>query len=227
MRTLRRVVGCLVAALAHRPPARRGGAAAEPAKVTIGPRVGLLAAAAGSVWAPDQTNRARPDRRRDREDRRPASRPATGRSRCSRPPGSVWVTNLYSSTVARIDPRTNRVVARIPVGARPYGLAAGGGSVWVSNSGEGTVSRIDPRTNRVVKTFDAGTEPNGLLHAYGALWVGDYGGGKLLQARPGDRPHHAAVADRARRLDHRVARHAVGVERAGHDRPHRPGDAAR
>ena len=103
--------------------------------------------------------------------------------------GSVWVTNLYSSTVARIDPSTNRVVARIPVGARPYGLALGGGGVWVSNSGEGTVSRIDPRTNRVVAKLDAGTEPNGLL-AYGALWVGDYGGGRV-RIDPGSDPGHA------------------------------------
>ena len=140
--------------------------------------------------------------------------------------GSVWVTNLNSGTVARIDPRTNRVVARIPVGAGPYGLAAGGGSIWVSNSADGTVSRISPRTNSVVKSFRAGVEPNGLLYAYGALWVGDYGGGKLLRLDPATGRITRALDDREGRLGDRVARRAVGVERAGHDRPHRPGDDA-
>src|SRR5262245_25407602 len=139
-----------VVALAALTLAAFAAAAAEPAKVTIGPRVGLLAAAAGDVWAPDQTNRLV---RIDAATGKVLARLATG----DRPfhalsaTGSIWVTNLYSSTVARIDARTNRVVARIPVGARPYGLAAGGGAIWVSNSGEGTVSRIDPRTNKVVK----------------------------------------------------------------------------
>jgi YVTN family beta-propeller protein len=181
MRALHRIVGCLVALGLALPVLAAG--AAEPAKVTIGPRVGLLGAAAGSVWAPDQTNRLV---RIDAASGKVLARLATG----DRPfhalsaAGSIWVTNLYSSTVARIDPRTNRVVARIPVGARPYGLATGGGAIWVSNSAEGTVSRIDPRTNKVVKSFDAGAEPNGLLHAYGALWVGDYGSGKLLKLDP-------------------------------------------
>src|SRR6478752_9516940 len=126
--------------------------AADATKVTIGTRVGLLGATPGSVWAPDQTDKVV---RIDAATGKVQARVATG----LRPfhaisaAGSVWVTNLYSSTVARIDPATNRVIARIPVGARPYGLAAGGGAIWVSNSGEGTVSRIDPRTNKVVKSF--------------------------------------------------------------------------
>jgi YVTN family beta-propeller protein len=174
-----RRVACLLAFVALVPIA----SAADATRVTIGTQVGLLGAAAGSVWAPDQHNRVvRIDSATGKiEARLPTGlRPFAILSTA----GSVWVANLYSSTVARIDPGTNRIVARISVGYRPYGLAAGGGSVWVSNSGDGTVSRIDPRTNRVVKVFHAGTEPNGLLHAYGSLWVGDYGGGKLLQIDP-------------------------------------------
>src|SRR5262245_27954961 len=105
-------------------------AAAEPSKVTIGPRVGLLGAAAGSIWAPDQTNRlVRIDARSGRVQARLATgdRPFHALSAV----GSIWVTNLYSSTVARVDPASNRVIARIPVGARPYGLASGAGGIWV------------------------------------------------------------------------------------------------
>jgi YVTN family beta-propeller protein len=56
---------------------------------------------------------------------------------------AVWVTNRDDSTVSRIDPRSNRVVATIrlrrPVlqagtrpGAAPFGIAVGGGKVWVT-----------------------------------------------------------------------------------------------
>ena len=55
-------------------------------------------------------------------------------------------------TVARIDPRTNKVSAVIPVGASPVLAAAGGHSVWVYNHTGSTISEIDARTNRVRKT---------------------------------------------------------------------------
>jgi len=41
------------------------------------------------------------------------------------------------------------VVATIPVGHRPVGLALGGGALWVANLGDGTVLRIDLRTNQI------------------------------------------------------------------------------
>ena len=47
---------------------------------------------------------------------------------------------------------------------------------------------------------------------------------QAAEARPGERPRPPALADRARRLGHRVARRAVGVERARTHRPHRPED---
>ncbi len=55
-------------------------------------------------------------------------------------------------TVARIDPRTNKVSAVIPVGGSPVVAAAGGHSVWVYNHDGSTISEIDARTNRVRKT---------------------------------------------------------------------------
>src|SRR5262245_13676965 len=122
MRGLPCVAACLVTLVV--PLAAVG---ADATKVTIGTRVGLVGAADGSVWAPDQTSRVM---RIDARTGKIVARFDTG----LRPfhaisaNGSVWVTNLNSSTVARIDPATNRVVARIPVGYRPYGLAAGGGS---------------------------------------------------------------------------------------------------
>jgi NAD+-dependent secondary alcohol dehydrogenase Adh1 len=41
--------------------------------------------------------------------------------------GSVWVTNTTDSTLSRIDAGSGRVVATIPLGSTPAGLAAGDG----------------------------------------------------------------------------------------------------
>jgi virginiamycin B lyase len=79
---------------------------------------------------------------------------------------SVWVSSGYYSmgppekrqpgdAVFRIDPRTNRVVDRIPVDP-PSGLAFGHGSVWATSAGYGTVSRIDPNTDEVVAKIKVG-----------------------------------------------------------------------
>jgi YVTN family beta-propeller protein len=57
------------------------------------------------------------------------------------------------NAVARIDPKTNRVTARIAVGKGPEGVATSPGAVWVSNANGPTVSRIDPGTNKVVATI--------------------------------------------------------------------------
>jgi YVTN family beta-propeller protein len=42
---------------------------------------------------------------------------------------SIWTADHRESTVSRIDPQTNRVIARIPIGELPYDVAAGDGAV--------------------------------------------------------------------------------------------------
>jgi branched-chain amino acid transport system substrate-binding protein len=46
--------------------------------------------------------------------------------------GSVWVANAARGTVTRVDPRSNRVTAVVPVGNAPRALAAEGETLWVS-----------------------------------------------------------------------------------------------
>jgi len=58
--------------------------------------------------------------------------------------GSVWVAVLGSANVDQIDPRTGRLVERLPVGGIPVRLAVGFGSVWV-NDDRGHVLRIQPQ----------------------------------------------------------------------------------
>jgi virginiamycin B lyase len=83
----------------------------------------------------------------------------------------VWVANRSDDTVSRIDPRTNQVVATIPVGSSPSGVAVGEGSVWVANSGDGTVSQIHAQTNELVGTIPIGEVPIDVAAGEGAVWV--------------------------------------------------------
>ena len=48
--------------------------------------------------------------------------------------GAIWTANYMDGTVSRIDPRTNAVTARVPVGP-PQALAVGEGSAWVGVAG--------------------------------------------------------------------------------------------
>jgi YVTN family beta-propeller protein len=44
----------------------------------------------------------------------------------------VWVADSGDGTVTRIDPRTNRVLATIPVGGRPQPITIAEGRAWVT-----------------------------------------------------------------------------------------------
>jgi streptogramin lyase len=56
---------------------------------------------------------------------------------------SIWTAVLDSGNVDRLDPRTGRVVARLPVGGTPVRLVVGFGSIWM-NDDDGRVLRIRP-----------------------------------------------------------------------------------
>jgi virginiamycin B lyase len=60
--------------------------------------------------------------------------------------GSVWVADVDDHAVDRVDPRTRRIVGRLPVGqfGFPVLLRVGFGSVWVRDD-SGNVLRIAPR----------------------------------------------------------------------------------
>jgi YVTN family beta-propeller protein len=88
---------------------------------------------------------------------------------------AVWVSDFAGNRVWRIDPRTNRVAAEIPVGLNPTGLGFSPEAVWVTNHRAGAIQRIDPRTNRVTKTIrlapDGPGGPQTIGYAGGDLWV--------------------------------------------------------
>lgn len=84
--------------------------------------------------------------------------------------GAVWAMNDATSTLMRIDPDRNAVVARIHV-SPGEAAAAGNGAVWLSHPYEDTVSRIDPKTNTVTATIHVSEAPSGVAVTPGAVWI--------------------------------------------------------
>ncbi len=75
----------------------------------------------------------------------------------------AYITNGTSNNVSVIDTSSNTVVATIPVGTFPVGVAVNpaGTRVYVANFSSNNVSVIDTSTNTVVATVTVGTNPYG------------------------------------------------------------------
>jgi YVTN family beta-propeller protein len=87
--------------------------------------------------------------------------------------------------VGLIDPKTNEVVAEIPVGIRPGPVAVGGGAVWVGNLDERTLTKIDPKRRVSAGTFPLENRtPTGVAVGAGSVWVAHGALGKLAQVDP-------------------------------------------
>lgn len=101
----------------------------------------------------------------------------------------VWVSNYPANNVARLDPKTNKVAAQIPVGKGPCsGIAAGFGSIWVPNCGDQTVSRIDRKTGQVTATFaiPIAHSEGGVAVSADSFWILTDKKGVLARVDPAD-----------------------------------------
>lgn len=95
---------------------------------------------------------------------------------------SVWAAEDQSTTLLRIDPRTNRVVARIPFGKPlPFvddptqdqvddWVTVADGFVWATDQYHGRVVRISPGTHRVVAATRVAS-PWDVAVADGSIWI--------------------------------------------------------
>jgi serine protease Do len=101
--------------------------------------------------------------------------------------GSVWALALDTEvsamldprvSLARIDPASNRVTARIQVPGTGLGgvvaMAYSAGSVWLVDSDQAShnvVSKVDPGRNRVVDQITVGLQPVDIAFTGKAAWV--------------------------------------------------------
>ena len=89
----------------------------------------------------------------------------------------AYISNEGSNDVSVIDTGRNALVATIPVGNAPYGIAvsAAGDRIYVANRSSDEVSVIDASTHRVVATVSVGRLPFGIAAhpAHTRVYVGN------------------------------------------------------
>jgi hypothetical protein len=96
-------------------------------------------------------------------------------------PGAWRPTRATQPALWRIDPKTNRTVARIALPLTPIRVTLGEGSVWVTAqrvvaatgaSVNATVFRIDPHKNRIVARIPLHTRAvDGIVVSQGLVWA--------------------------------------------------------
>src|SRR5437870_3161107 len=79
----------------------------------------------------------------------------------------AYVANNSANTVSVINTATHAVVATIPVGTAPYGVAVNqaGSTAYVANFGSNNVSVITTSTNTVTAIIPVGSGPTSLTFA--------------------------------------------------------------
>ena len=86
--------------------------------------------------------------------------------------GAVWVPEPKEDLVVRLDIRTGRVEARIPVSGGPKRVAVGEGGVWVVTTGvHSGVWRIDPKNNETVAVIPVQPKARRVTTGVGFVWV--------------------------------------------------------
>jgi YVTN family beta-propeller protein len=129
----------------------------------------------------------------------------------------AYITNQGSHDVSVIDLVSQKVVATVPVGRSPAGVAASSraGRVFISNPDSKTISVIDMRTQRVVETLQAGEGPVGIdvapdgSQVFATDWYSD----RLLVFDVPAAAHNAdlAVAEHVAKASIKVGKAPAGV----------------
>ncbi len=85
----------------------------------------------------------------------------------------VWVGNVGTSTLARIEPLTAVIAAGgIALSATPQAIAAGAGGVWIAGRDGDVVLRLDPGASGVSQTIAVGDQPISVAVDGDTAWVG-------------------------------------------------------
>jgi streptogramin lyase len=88
------------------------------------------------------------------------------------------------STLSRIDPETNSVVAEMRLPQNCSSVTAAEGSLWVVCPGEKKIIRINPQTGLVTERVEVSPEPVALAAGEGSVWVLSRAQGKVARIDP-------------------------------------------
>ena len=101
---------------------------------------------------------------------------------------AVWVASSEPASVHRINPKTNKEVAVVPVPGDPCaGLTFGFGSLWVPLCGKpSSIIRVDPATNQITATLPVGPAgpEGGIAASRDSVWIVTDNAGTLVRIDP-------------------------------------------
>jgi streptogramin lyase len=97
---------------------------------------------------------------------------------------SVWVLADEKTTLLRIDPKENAVVAEVRLPAACSSIIFAETSLWVTCPGADRVLRIDPKTNLVDKRIEVPGQPVSVTFGEASIWVLAKKEGKVAQIDP-------------------------------------------
>ena len=130
----------------------------------------LIAAGERAVWITDQTAVIQIDSQTDQLVGEPLT---TGEEiiAAAAGHGTFWTGSHDDGIIARVDPVTHQVVARIEVGFSVHGLAVDEESAWVLDEHGFAVVRIDPQTNQLQERIPIDFVGANLAAGAGSVWV--------------------------------------------------------
>ena len=99
-------------------------------------------------------------------------------------PDSIWLLSDDKTTLSRIDPDQNAVVAEIRLPSACNSLLFAEASLWVTCPAADRLLRIDPKTNLVSQRIEVAGGPVAQAFGEGALWVLSKAEGKVLRIDP-------------------------------------------
>lgn len=127
--------------------------------------------------------------------------------------GAVWIPDITSQTIHKVDPRLNKVVQQLPA-AMVYAegsIGVGEGSVWVLTRDEKfpdrTLTRFDAQTGMVQARIALPAAGFGVVADYGFVWVTGPKRGELFRIDPKTNAVAATIS-----LSHRETRSITAAE---------------
>jgi hypothetical protein len=99
-------------------------------------------------------------------------------------PDSVWLLADGKTSLQRIDPKENAIVAEVRLPSACTSILFAEGSLWVTCPSETRVLRIDPRTNLVDKRIEVPAQPVSVAAGESSIWVLCRKEGKIARIDP-------------------------------------------
>lgn len=98
--------------------------------------------------------------------------------------GGSGLTAVAANAAGLVESPSGRILAQVPVGGRPAGIAVGEGGVWVTDSVDNMLLRIDPSKRLVVDRIPVGADPSAVAVGGGAVWVANSQDGTVSRVNP-------------------------------------------